>query len=313
MSQATGEFTDPLSAATALDTKVGADRVLRLADLKALDISRAEVRTRVAAGRWRALPHRGLVLDNGPIGDGPAAWMRAVVEVGAGARLGGITALHAAGLQGFREPLIHVWVAKSRSKQHIEGVRLHETRRWSAADSVPVGIPRSTPAVATVQAALWSRSRRQALLALVMPIQQRLVRPADVAAELNKIRRHEFRTMLQSSIGDIMDGAHSLGELDFAAECRRRGLPEPSRQVVTRTSQGRVYLDVRWGQFGVAVEINGAGHDRLDVAMRDEVRLLDLMSAGDAAVPVSVLTLRCDPEPFFGALLRLLRSRGWRD
>jgi hypothetical protein len=290
---------------------VGADRVLRLADLKSLDISRAVVRTHVEAGRWTALPHRGLVLDNGPIDDGPAAWMRAVVEVGAGARLGGITALQAAGLQGFHEPLIHVWVAKSRSKQHIQGVRVHETRRWSAPDSVAVGIPRSSPAVATVQGALWSRSRRQALLALVMPIQQRLARPADVAAELSKIRRHEFRTMLQSSIGDIMDGAHSLGELDFAGQCRRRGLPEPSRQVVTRTSLGRVYLDVRWTQYGVAVEINGAGHDRLDVAMRDEVRLLDLMSAGDAAVPLSVLTLRCDPDPFFGALVRLLRSRGW--
>ena len=48
--------------------------------------------------------------------------------------------------------------------------------------------------------------------------------------------------------------------------------------------------------------------------MRDEVRLLDLIRAqSDAAVPVSVLTLRCDPDPFFSGHVSLLRPAGGRD
>jgi hypothetical protein len=50
----------------------------------------------------------------------------------------------------------------------------------------------------------------------------------------------------------------------------------------------------------------------LDVAMRDEVRLAQLQATGDAALPMSVLTLRVDPEPFFSALRQVLISRGWR-
>lgn len=191
-------------------------------------------------------------------------------------------------------------------------MHLHETRRWTAdTDALCVGVPRSTPAVATVQAALWARSRRQAALCLVMPVQQRLVRVEDLAQELSRVRRHEYRRMLGAVIGDLAAGAESLNEIDFARECRRRGLPEPSRQVVCTLSSGRCYLDVRWDRYGVCVEINGAGHDRLDVALRDEVRIADLQSRGDAAIPMSVLTLRSDPDPMFEALKRLLLSRGW--
>lgn len=191
-------------------------------------------------------------------------------------------------------------------------VQLHETRRWSTEDATDGRLRRAKPAIATVQAALWARSRRQAALCLVMPIQQRLARAEDVSLELSRVKRHEYRLALNAVMGDIIGGAQSLNELDFAAECRARGLPEPARQVVRRLSSGRAYLDVSWERYGVAVEVNGAGHDRLDIAVRDEVRLADLQAQGDAAIPLSVLTLRCDPEPFFAALRRLLIARGWR-
>lgn len=239
------------------------------------------------------------------------------MQVGAGARLGGVTSLEVDGLKGFEEPRIHIWVPKSRRKlvpthDISRRVVLHETRRWVLDDSVEVGLPRSKRAVATMQAALWARSPRQAALCLVMPIQQRLVRADDVALELARVRRHEFRRLLTSVLADIMGGAQSLNELDFAAECRRRGLPEPTRQQVRQLPSGRAYLDVRWSKFRVSLEVNGAGHDGLDVAMRDEVRIAHLQATGDAAIPVSVLTLRVDPEPFFDALRQVLVSRGWR-
>jgi hypothetical protein len=289
--------------------------VASLAALEESGVPRRVLRSHVRAGRWRPIPGRGMVLHNGPLA-GEASWRAALLEVGPAARLGGITALQACGLKGFEEPWMHIWVPKSSQKgtpvRVSEQVCLHETRRWGLDDALSTGVPRSNPAVATLQAALWARSARQAALCLVMPVQQRLVRADVVAAELERVKRHEYRSMLRSVIGDITDGAQSLNEIDFAVACRRRGLPEPSRQVVRRLSSGRCYLDVRWDAFRVAVEVNGAGHDRLDVALRDEVRMVDLQSQGDAAIPLSVLTLRCDPEPFFEALQRLLVARGWR-
>lgn len=290
--------------------------VVGLPALTEAGVPRRLVRAHVRAGRWRPIPRRGVVLHNGPL-SGEASWRAALLEVGPAARLGGVTALQAHGLKGFEEPRVHIWVPKGSQKGApstlSERVQLHETRRWAAdTDAVGVGVPRSTPSVATVQAALWARSRRQAALCLVMPVQQRLVRVEEVAQELSRVRRHEYRRMLAAVVVDLAGGAQSLNEIDFAVECRRRGMPEPSRQVVCELSSGRCYLDVRWDPQQVCVEINGAGHGRLDVALRDEVRIADLQTRGDAAIPVSVLTLRCDPDPFFEALKRLLASRGRR-
>lgn len=61
-------------------------------------------------------------------------------------------------------------------------------------------------------------------------------------------------------IRDVCDGAHSLGELDFAGYCRQYGLPEPTRQSVRSSADGRVYLDVGWEDVGLVVEIDGGHH-----------------------------------------------------
>lgn len=217
------------------------------------------------------------------------------------------------GLTGFDEPMTHIWVHKSTYQVPPDaGVSLHETRRWSADDVAAHGIRRSLPAVSTVQAALWAPTAPSAQLRLVMPTQQRLTCSEDVIAVMDRVRRHRFRSMIRATLHDIADGAQSLGELDVTRLCREHGLPEPSRQEVRTGRQGRIYLDVYWAEFGVALEINGAGHDRLDQRRKDEIRSLDLQIQGDAAAQVSVLTLRSAPTPFFRALRDLLVARGWR-
>lgn len=284
--------------------------VVPLSVLREAGLSRGRRRAMVTAGRWREVPGKGVIATPGATG-GEAAWREALLAVGPGARLGGVTALEADGLKGFAESHFHIWVPKGHEKKAPEGVRLHETRRWAAKDAMTSGLPRSTPSVATVQAALWAVSVRQAMLCMVMPIQQRLVRADDVASELDRIRRHRYRRPLQAGLRDIRLGAESLNEIDFAVECRRRNLPEPTRQVVRQLSQGRGVLDAYWERYRVVVEVNGAGHDAFDVAMRDEVRITDLQAQGNAVIPLSVLTLRCDPDPIFDALAHLLRARGW--
>lgn len=289
------------------------DGVATLAELSAAGVSRSMRRSLIRSGHWRAIGAKGVVLHTGPL-SGEQAWRAALLRVGPGARLGGVTALEAHGLTGFTERSTHIWVTKSFTKDRRDlpaDIELHETRRWGAKDCVGAGLRRSTAPVAAVQAALWAVSRRQAALCLVMPVQQRLVRPGDLVAELDRVARHEYRSMLRAVASDLLLGVHSLNELDFAVECRRRGLPEPTRQVPRKVSSGGVVLDAFWDRYGVCVEVNGVGHDHLVTSMRDEVRLADLQAQGDAALPLSVLTLRVDPEPFFASLSALLRRRGW--
>ena len=286
------------------------DRVISLTRLREVGVEPSTRRSHVRAERWRSLPYRGVVLDHGPL-HGRSAWRAALLQVGASARLGGVTALQAWGLEGYVESGIHVWVEKSTRKGRVDGVVLHESRRWGGEDAVDIGIRRAKPAVATVQAALWARTSRQAAYLLVLPVQQRLVRVEDVGEQLARVRRHSYRALLHRVYADIADGVRSMNELDFARMCRDRSLPEPSRQTPRPSPEGRRYLDVEWEAYAVRLEVQGAGHGQLLNVLTDDVRLMDLAREPGAAVSVSVLSLRVDPEPLFRSLARLLAARGW--
>ena len=169
------------------------------------------------------------------------------------------------------------------------------------------GIPRSLPAVATVQAALWARTDREAALLLVAPIQQRLASAEAVAEVLSPgSRETSGARSLRAVVLDVTDGVRSLNELDFATLCRRRGLPEPDRQAVVRTPDGRAYLDVRWRRWRVVVEIDGVGHLRPDRWIEDSLRHNEIALTGDVVLRIPSLGLRLDPKRHIDVIERAL-------
>lgn len=283
--------------------------LVRVAQLRELGVSRGRQRAQVAGGRWSCVPYRGVLLAHDD--EQLSRWWSAVAVSGTDAALGGTTALHAAGLEGYCEERMHIWVRKSSRVVRTNGIVVHETRRWNEVDVMPAGIRRSTSSVATIQAALWASTPRQAVLALVMPVQQRLVRAADVAVELSRVKRHRYAAVLRAALGDVIDGAQSLNELDFAALCRSHGLPEPTRQRVARTPEGRCYLDVSWDRYGVALEVNGIGHGRVEQILKDNFRAIDLQLRGETVIELSVLTLRARPDEAMARVGAVLRARGW--
>lgn len=291
--------------ASAAELAEAQDGVVSRAQLRAVGVGRDAVRTEVAAGRWQRRGRQSVVVTPELVTDRTERWA-ALFEVGGGAALDGVTALLEAGLTGFTSTLLHVSVPKSRRTPAVDGVRVHELR--SRGPLVGAGIPRVRVDTATVRAAQWAVSDRQAALILLLAVQQRLVDPRRTLAVLDTRRRSPRRALIGSVLGDCVDGVHSLGELDFAAACRRHGLPPPSRQVVRQGPSGRVYLDVAWEDVGLAVEIDGAGHGHGMAGVDDMLRQNEVTLGGFRVLRIPVVGLRVDEAAFMAQVVRAHRQ-----
>jgi very-short-patch-repair endonuclease len=191
-------------------------------------------------------------------------------------------------------------------------VDIRQTRRCNADDLAEVaGPPRSRCETAAVRGALWARSDKQAALILSMAVQQRLVTVERLGAELLRVKRDKRRMFLNLVMLDLLGGARSLGEIDFARECRRRDLPEPGRQVLRKGPDGRSYLDVLWEAWGLAVEVDGAQHHWAENLVAEALRHNDVTLTGCRVLRLPLIGLRVAPDDFFGQIESALRASGW--
>ena len=276
--------------------------------LKGLGVTRWQVRAEIRAGRWRAHGRHTVAVHTAELAR-EALWWRAVFETGGGAALAGATALEAGGLKGYDDP-INVVVRKSKRHHKPPGIVVHETRRLLDGDVVEVGVPRLRVAVAAVLGALWARTDRQAALLLVMSVNQRLTTPEQLSEVLARVRRDKRRRLLLAVVADIADGVRSMGELDFAALCRRAGLPEPDRQVVRRGPRGRVYLDAYWDRWGLVIEIEGVHHDAPENAVQDALRQNSISIGTGTVLRIPLLGLRTDRDAFMAQVEQALHAAG---
>lgn len=301
---------DVRRAADALSAAQGG--VFSRAQARALGADRWAVAHEIAAGRWRALGREAVANHQLPLGD-RARWWSALFNGGPSCALDGVTSLLAHGLSNFQEESVHLIAPWPNGPESWTGVWVHRSRLWDLDDLVEVdGLRRTRPGVATVRAAMWARSHRAAVTVMAMAVQQGIASAQDVLAEAVRLNRHKRRPMILAVAHDIADGARALSELDFAAMCRRAGLPVPSRQVLRRGPRGRWYLDVYWEEYRLVVEVEGAHHDAPEAVIDDTFRQNELTIGRDAVLRVPVLGLRACPELFIEQLCRALVAFGWR-
>lgn len=228
--------------------------------LRAAGITSNHIRNEAAAGRWRPVSRQTVAVHRGELPT-TAHWWAAIWEAGHRiAALDGATSLTAWGLTGFKESTIHLSVKHTHDLSSLNGVRLHKVIRRVEGEVCESGVPRVRPAIAAIRAAGWAVSDRQSALILLMTVQQRLCTPAHLLTACNQVMGRRRRRFIRQVVADIALGVQSLGELDFARLCRARGVPEPSRQVVRSGPNGRMYLDVRWDDWALVVEIDGVQH-----------------------------------------------------
>lgn len=286
------------------------DGVLTRAQARQCGMDRWAVGHQVEQGRWRA--HGRVTVAVHPLALSDDARVRASVwEAGERAVLDGSSALRWHGLTGFADSL-HVLVPWPASPEPWRGSVVHSSRLWAEGDVVVVrGLAVTRPDVAAVHAALWARSDRAAATVLAMAVQQRLAPAERLVLEAKRINRHKRRPFVLQVAHDIADGAQALSELDFTTWCRRRELPAPSRQVLRKGPRGRVYLDVSWDEYGVAVEIEGAHHDAPEHAIDDALRQNQLTVDHVRVLRIPVLGLRSIPDRFMDQVEAMLRRAGW--
>lgn len=288
------------------------DGVAHRSDLRVVGVTRADVRSEVEAGRWLTAGRQTVVVGNGPPSGRALLW-RAVWETGAGAVLDGPAALVAAGLVGFEPTVVDVSVPKRNRSHRVDGVHRH--RRVEMPPAPAAGLPRVGVAAAAVHGAAWAASDRQGALLLCLVLQQRLTSSDRLLAAWHRTTTRvprDRRLVLSAVVGDLCDGAHSLGELDFAGLCREYGLPEPTRQVVRTLPGGRVYLDVAWEDVGLVVEIDGGHHALALNVIDDALRQNEVVLREDRVLRVPVIGLRLVPRQFMAQVLRAHRTASRR-
>ena len=302
-------LSDPHHAAALglADTQSG---VVSRPQLYKLGVTRWEVRGHVRAHRWQLIGDQSVCLHNSEVSDEGHRWA-AVFQGGPRACLDGADSLIASGLARFTTDRVRVSVPRGARCRRTPMYDIRQTRRWSADDIVRFGIPRTRTEVATVRAGLWAVTDRQATYVVTLAVQQGLVPVEALGLELLRIRRDKRRLLLNAVVNDLLDGARSLGEVDIGREFRRRGLPQPTRQVLRRDAKKRYYLDLYWEDWHVVVEVDGIHHAWAENVVGDALRQNSLAISGDTVLRLPLLGYRLCPNDFFDQIEQALRKAGW--
>lgn len=277
------------------------DGLLHRAELRARGVSRHDIRTEVLSGRWERKGRHTVRIGVGEL-TGRALLRWAVWESGSGAMLDGAAALVAHGLTGFTLHGIDVSMPRNNRRWRLPGVRVRY--RSVMPPSCEVGIRRVRLPQAAVHAALWARSDREAAMLLCLALQQRLLRPEDLALAWRSPRQGRRRVTPDRIVADLTDGARSLGELDFVRECRRYGLPAPTRQAVRSLPGGRIYLDAAWEDIGLVVEVDGGHHALALHTVEDAFRQNEITLGAETVLRLPVLALRLQERRFMEQVVR---------
>lgn len=306
----------------------GQSGVVNRSQLAAMGVSRHIIARRVAAGAWRELGPRVVVLHRGSLSREQRWWagvMHAALDLSSPrapaprCALSGLTAAEAGGLRGLESNEVHVVVDHGREVGDLLlpdlQVRLHQTRHLLDGETHPLLLPprlRMPRAVIESASAVALSRPYRARAIVAAAVQQRLVRPADLREFALSRPTLPGRRLLLECCAEAEGGAHSLPEMEYLRALRRTGLPEPTRQRVLQHADGRWYLDNDFQPYLVTVEINGIQHYEQMLRERDDFRRAVLQIGGRIVVDLSTYVVRHHVEAAMVLTAEALIARGYQ-
>ncbi len=157
----------------------------------------------------------------------------------------------------------------------------------------------------------WAKTDKQAAFYACTQIQNRRLTLPDLEAATTVLLQQKLDLKLARRLKLLIPGADSIPELEFALMCRKRGFPEPRRQVPRKDSNGRNrYVDCEFmiRNRQLVVEIDGMGHLMAEVLIDDGWRANELLIQGTPVLRISSLALKLNPDPFFEQLQLLFEK-----
>jgi very-short-patch-repair endonuclease len=160
---------------------------------------------------------------------------------------------------------------------------------------------------AVLHAAAWADTDEEAEKRIAMSVQQRKTTPALIRTVLPDMPRLRRRALILEVLDDVEHGAHANSELEFLRFCRRNRLPEPDQLQVAVRAGGMKYLDGRYRNKRITIEVDGAHHRWAEQWEADALRSLQLAVAtrGDQVIRITRAMMR-HHETEVAALLRQL-------
>lgn len=229
--------------------------------LRTLGVSRDHEQNQIRAQRWSRPTRRVVALMTGVLDRDQWMWI-GLLHGGEPSRLVAATALEGHGLVGWEPDLVHVEVPHGRRVPAAAGLGVHHSRRFGDAEHVVRRGLRLEPAGrAVVSATQGFASERRALGLVLAAVQQRIVLPGEVSAQLVPGLKHG--AAIRRVLGEAASGADSLREVDVTRLLRRAGITSYRRQVRIPTQAGaRPYdigVDLPDGSL-LLVEVDGVHH-----------------------------------------------------
>ncbi|MEG9226908.1 hypothetical protein [Aeromicrobium sp. Sec7.5] len=285
--------------------------VLRTFEAEAVH-GRGRVRHAINSGRWQRPALGVVVTHNGPLSQLEQHEVR-LAACPPRSALAGATALELEGLEGFTSTRTYVTVPEGARRPRCEGLETHWSTLLDRVDVHQARRPRRTVmARSVIDFASWAATDRYARAAVLATFQQGLVNDRLLHAALDRRGSVNRVGLVRESVLDAVGGVQSLPEKVFDELMLVAGLPRPTRQRAVRGKDGRYFLDVEWGPYGVAAEVHGLPHHGVVQWSMDLVRANEIVIDGPRLLIFTSYVIRHETETVLDQLVRALRAGGWR-
>lgn len=271
------------------------------------------------SGRWQRLYDGVYATYTGRPPRRAVLWA-GVLRAGAGAALGYHTAAEVDGLADRPVDAVHVIVSSSRrvvlaAQERGRGMPLvvvHYSAKIGTAIHPSRTPPRTRIEETTLDLTQSAPNLDEAITWLARACSRRLVTAEALLAAIQMRSKLRWRTELTDALSDIRDGVHSVLEWRYVRGVERpHGLPRAKRQALSRVGQRIRYLDNRYPEFGVAVELDGQAAHPAEARWRDIHRDNASAGAGIVTLRYSWADVTDDPCRVAAEVAQVLQLRGW--
>jgi hypothetical protein len=262
-------------------------------------------------GRWQRVHHGVYAAFTGEPPRSALLWA-AVLRAGPHAILSHETAAELDGLNG-RSRLIHVTVPEPQHIRSVAGIIVHRTSRSIGYKQQRRLPPRTSTEETLLDLALVAASFDEVVALIARACQLRLTTPFLLDDTLRQRAKARWRGEITRALSDGFDGVHSLLEYRYVRDVERpHGLPRPDRQAQADQDGARIFRDIHYRAYRLAIELDGRASHPDEQRWRDTRR-------DNAAAAEGITTLRYGwadvtehPCQTARQIAAALASRGWR-